>query len=227
MQPPGGASTLSVWSTLPDPPPTRLAPGKAGAAASLAQPPLQAGASPHSPLPASISLAASRYAPQPSCLRSLPPSARSPRSFMPFHSRRLQDDIVTPVSLHNWGNPAAGKKTIHPDQIELSSSAISRRSCGRPLPGAHVSCVHPTILVRLPRAGGELGFIPNTPAGHLLYHWLAAFNQASYSALAVCSAQCRTRLCHRRAVGTPAADRRFQPALSQRGPARCPRLPAP
>jgi hypothetical protein len=29
-----------------------------------------------------------------------------------------------------------------------------------------------------------VGFIPNTPAGHLLYDWLAAFNQASYPALA-------------------------------------------
>ena len=51
-------------------------------------------------------------------------------------------------------------------------------------PGTHVSPVHPTILVRLPRLGAQLGFIPDTPAGHLLYNWLAAFNQASYPALA-------------------------------------------
>ena len=51
-------------------------------------------------------------------------------------------------------------------------------------PGDHVSSVHPTILVRLPRSGEQVGFIPNTPAGHLLYNWLAAFNQASYPALA-------------------------------------------
>jgi hypothetical protein len=51
-------------------------------------------------------------------------------------------------------------------------------------PGDHVSPVHPTILVRLPRSGDQVGFIPNTPAGHLLYNWLAAFNQASYPALA-------------------------------------------
>jgi hypothetical protein len=49
--------------------------------------------------------------------------------------------------------------------------------------GNHVSPVHPTILVRLPRFGSEVGLIPNTPAGHLLYEWLAAFNQASYPAL--------------------------------------------
>jgi hypothetical protein len=28
-----------------------------------------------------------------------------------------------------------------------------------------------------------VGLIPDTPAGHLLYGWLAAFNQASYPAL--------------------------------------------
>jgi hypothetical protein len=51
-------------------------------------------------------------------------------------------------------------------------------------PGDHVSPVHPTILVRLPRWGDQVGFIPNSPAGHLLFNWLAAFNQASYPALA-------------------------------------------
>ena len=47
----------------------------------------------------------------------------------------------------------------------------------------HVSPVHATILVRLPRFGDQVGLIPDTPAGHLLYNWLAAFNQASYPAL--------------------------------------------
>jgi hypothetical protein len=49
--------------------------------------------------------------------------------------------------------------------------------------GDHVSPVHPTILVHLPRFGDQVGLIPDTPAGHLLYDWLAAFNQASYPAL--------------------------------------------
>lgn len=47
----------------------------------------------------------------------------------------------------------------------------------------HISPVHPTILVHLPRFGDQVGLIPNTPAGHLLYDWLAAFNQANSSAL--------------------------------------------
>ncbi len=49
--------------------------------------------------------------------------------------------------------------------------------------GDHVSPVHPTILVHLPRFGDQVGLIPNTPAGHLLYSWLAAFNQSSYPGL--------------------------------------------
>ncbi len=51
-------------------------------------------------------------------------------------------------------------------------------------PGDHVSPVHPTILIHLPRFGDQVGLIPNTSAGQLLYGWLAAFNHGSYSALA-------------------------------------------
>ena len=50
--------------------------------------------------------------------------------------------------------------------------------------GDHVSPVHPTILVRLPRFGEEVGLIPNTPSGQLLYAWLAAFNKANGAGLA-------------------------------------------
>ena len=50
-------------------------------------------------------------------------------------------------------------------------------------PGNHVSPVHPTIVVGLPRFGDQTGLIPDTPAGHLLFGWLAAFNQANYPAL--------------------------------------------
>ena len=50
-------------------------------------------------------------------------------------------------------------------------------------PGDHVSPVHPFVVVHLPRFGDQVGLIPDTPAGHLLYDWLAAFNQSSYPAL--------------------------------------------
>jgi hypothetical protein len=49
--------------------------------------------------------------------------------------------------------------------------------------GDHVSPVHPFVVVRLPRFGDQVGLIPDSPAGRLLYAWLAAFNQASYPAL--------------------------------------------
>ena len=49
--------------------------------------------------------------------------------------------------------------------------------------GDHVSPVHPFVIVHLPRFGEQVGLIPDTPAGHLLYDWLAAFNQTSYPAL--------------------------------------------
>jgi hypothetical protein len=47
----------------------------------------------------------------------------------------------------------------------------------------HVSPVHPTIVIRLPRYGDQVGLIPDSPAGHLLYDWLAAFNHANAEAL--------------------------------------------
>jgi hypothetical protein len=50
-------------------------------------------------------------------------------------------------------------------------------------PGEHPSPVHPTILIHLPRSGDRMGLLPDSPAGHLLYEWLAAFNRASYQGL--------------------------------------------
>ena len=67
-----------------------------------------------------------------------------------------------------------------PDQID---TIVLGDPADAPVParrGDHVSPVHATILVRLPRFGEQVGLIPDTPAGHLLYDWLAAFNQTSY-----------------------------------------------
>ena len=50
--------------------------------------------------------------------------------------------------------------------------------------GNHVSPVHPTIVIRLPREGKDTGMIPATEAGQLLYAWLAAFNHGSARELA-------------------------------------------
>jgi hypothetical protein len=78
--------------------------------------------------------------------------------------------------------PAAEEKD-DPSQID---TIVLGDPADAPVPGRrgdHVSAVHPTILVHLPRFGDQVGLIPDTPAGRLLYGWLAAFNQASYPAL--------------------------------------------
>jgi hypothetical protein len=80
------------------------------------------------------------------------------------------------------GAPGADEKD-DPNQVDtivLGDPADAPAPARR---GDHVSPVHATILVRLPRFGDQVGLIPNTPAGQLLYAWLAAFNQANASAL--------------------------------------------
>jgi hypothetical protein len=83
------------------------------------------------------------------------------------------------------GAPAADQNDDDdPNQID---TVVLGDPTDAPVPAprtGHVSSVHPTILVHLPRSGDQVGFIPNSAAGHLLYNWLGAFNQASYPALA-------------------------------------------
>jgi hypothetical protein len=85
---------------------------------------------------------------------------------------------------------AASASAAPPDDDKDDPSQVDTIVLGdpadAPVParrGDHVSPVHPTIIVHLPRFGEQVGLIPDTPAGHLLYTWLAAFNQASSSAL--------------------------------------------
>lgn len=81
------------------------------------------------------------------------------------------------------GAASAADEKDDPSQVD---TIVLGDPADAPVParrGEHVSAVHPTILVRLPRYGDQVGLIPDTPAGHLLYGWLAAFNQASYPAL--------------------------------------------
>lgn len=67
------------------------------------------------------------------------------------------------------------------DTVVLGDAADAPTPARR---GGHPSDVHATIIVRLPRFGDQVGLIPDSPAGHLLYGWLAAFNQANADALA-------------------------------------------
>ena len=51
-------------------------------------------------------------------------------------------------------------------------------------PGGAPRTVHPFVVINLPRSGDQVGQIPDTPAGHLLFAWLAAFNSTSPSTFA-------------------------------------------
>jgi hypothetical protein len=87
-------------------------------------------------------------------------------------------------AMSHAGGAAGQKDDDDPNQIDTVVVGDPTDAPVPARPGTHVSPVHPTILVHLPRLGAQLGFIPDTPAGRLLYNWLAAFNQASYPALA-------------------------------------------
>jgi hypothetical protein len=81
------------------------------------------------------------------------------------------------------GAASADDDKDDPSQID---TIILGDPADAPMParrGDHVSPVHPFVVVHLPRFGDQVGLIPDTPAGHLLYDWLAAFNQANYPAL--------------------------------------------
>ncbi|GAC1366966.1 MAG: hypothetical protein NVSMB3_15620 [Acidobacteriaceae bacterium] len=83
----------------------------------------------------------------------------------------------------NTGSSSAADDKDDPSQID---TIVLGDPGDAPVPGRrgdHVSDVHPTILIHLPRFGDQVGLITDTPAGRLLYGWLAAFNQASYPAL--------------------------------------------
>ena len=101
----------------------------------------------------------------------------------PAHLRLSSADVAHSGSPPSSTAPANDDKD-DPSQIDTivlgdpgDAPAPARR-------GDHVSPVHPTIIVHLPRFGKNVGLIPDTPSGRLLYGWLSAFNQASYPALA-------------------------------------------
>jgi len=82
---------------------------------------------------------------------------------------------------------AAGAAADDKDDPNQVDTIVLADPADAPVParrGDHVSPVHPFVVVRLPRFGDQVGLIRNTPAGRLLYTWLAAFNQANYGALA-------------------------------------------
>lgn len=99
------------------------------------------------------------------------------------HRRALAPGSQAGRSAGTSSSPASDDKD-DPNQVD---TIVLGDPANAPVParvGDHVSPVHPTILVHLPRFGDQVGLIPDNPAGRALYRWLAAFNQASYPALA-------------------------------------------
>ncbi len=80
-----------------------------------------------------------------------------------------------PTNPTNTGRDSSNDDPSQIDTVYLGDPAdapIPARSRG------YVATVHPFIVVHLPRFGNQLGLIPDTPAGHLLFEWLVAFNNA-------------------------------------------------
>jgi hypothetical protein len=105
------------------------------------------------------------------------------------HSRARHFADGDPTATRSPGSTSGGATTADKDDKDDPSQVdtiVLGDAADAPVParkGGHVSDVHATILIRLPRYGDQVGLIPDSPAGHLLFGWLAAFNQASYPAL--------------------------------------------
>lgn len=104
--------------------------------------------------------------------------------------RHFRDDVGgsatrTPGGSASSASPA--KEDDEDDDPSQVDTIVLGDAADAPVPakkGQRISNVHATVIVHLPRFGQESGLIPDSPAGHLLYRWLAAFNQPSESALA-------------------------------------------
>ena len=94
----------------------------------------------------------------------------------------IQDSSTgrAPTTPANTGRDSPNDDPSQVDTVYLGDPADT------PLPArsrGYVDTVHPFIVVHLPRFGNQLGLIPDTPAGHLLFEWLVAFNHADGPAL--------------------------------------------
>ena len=98
------------------------------------------------------------------------------------HSHFLVDDS-RPGRSASAGAAGPGNDNDDPNQVDTIVLGDPADALVPARKGDHVSPVHPTILVHLPRFGDQVGLIPDTGAGRLLYGWLAAFNQSNYASL--------------------------------------------
>lgn len=95
--------------------------------------------------------------------------------------------VTTGADRSSSSAPASAKAGDDSDDPNRIDTIVLGDPADAPVPakkGDHVSPVHPFVIVHLPRFGEQVGLIPDSPAGHLLYAWLAAFNHGSYPELA-------------------------------------------
>jgi hypothetical protein len=103
-------------------------------------------------------------------------------------ARRFKDDggstaTRDPRNTPQADDPKREKPDDDPSQVD---TIVLGDAADAPVPARRdrqVSDVHATVIIHLPRYGEQTGLIPDSPSGHLLYRWLAAFNQGSLLAL--------------------------------------------
>ena len=95
------------------------------------------------------------------------------------HAHRTTSDSRSAGAAAGTTAPTDDDKDDDPNQVDTIVLGDPADAPVPPRHGNHVSPVHATIVVRLPRFGEEVGLIPDSPAGRLLYTWLAAFNHSS------------------------------------------------
>ncbi|WP_419806129.1 hypothetical protein [Terriglobus sp.] len=96
--------------------------------------------------------------------------------------RHLREDAA-PYARGAADASADDDKDDDPNQVDVIALGDAADA---PVPArrfGHGGNVHPTIIVHLPRFGPQEGLIPNSAVGHLLYGWLAAFNQTNATAM--------------------------------------------
>ena len=87
------------------------------------------------------------------------------------------------------GAGADGGDDDDPSQVDTfvlgdpGDAPVAVRKGERPERTGRADTVHPFVIVRLPSDGSGVGQIPDSPAGRLLFDWLAAFNRADSAGL--------------------------------------------
>ena len=102
------------------------------------------------------------------------------------HTGHAHAAAASPGTARSASGPTATPPADDKDDPSQIDTIVLGDPADAPTParlGDRVSDVHPFVIVHLPRFGEQAGLIPDTPAGRLLFGWLAAFNHGSYPGL--------------------------------------------